>query len=210
MNLLKWLFNSTGFVRRAEIAKGQWQIQRLKARIEDLSQQLRSIEMMSAAVGVELSGAGPFRLPLLTELKSLVTQAEDAIVAEFQSQDGKTVYAMFRPLMAAQIVNDYIAAATSAGLDPSIPINLPNSAGAFRLPVLSGYNGHFCPGSDVQILVFSSQDRRVFLPLLFETYEKLLRQFEAALLLNEQANSETEVSSGLWLPNSVRYLVRRL
>jgi hypothetical protein len=209
MNLLKRLFNSTGYVLRADIAKGERQIQRLKARIEDLSQRLRSIEMMSAAVGVELSGPGPFRLPLISQLKSLVSEVEDGIVAEFQSQDGKTVYAMFRPLIAAQIVNDCVAPPTNAVLDPSTPINFPNSAGALRLPVLSGYKGHFCPGSDVQILVFSSQDCRVFLPLAFEIYEKLLRQFEAALLLNEQPNSETEVSVGLWLLNPVRYLVRR-
>jgi hypothetical protein len=189
MDLLKRLFNSMGYVLRTDIAESQRQIQRLKGRIEDLSQQLRSIEMMSAAVGVELSGPGPFRLPLLTQLKSPVTEVEDGIVAEFQSQDGKTVYAILPPLIAAQIVNDYVAAPTKAALDPSIPINLPNSAGAFRLPILSHYNGHFCPGSDVQILVLSSQDRRVFLPLSFEVYETLLRQFEAALLLNEQPNT---------------------
>jgi hypothetical protein len=56
MDLLKRLFNSMGYVLRTDIADGQRQIQRLKGRIEDLSQRLRSIETMSAAVVVELSG----------------------------------------------------------------------------------------------------------------------------------------------------------
>jgi hypothetical protein len=54
--LLKRLFNSMAYVLRTDIAEGQRQIQRLKGRIEDLSQRLRSIETMSAAVVVELSG----------------------------------------------------------------------------------------------------------------------------------------------------------
>jgi hypothetical protein len=200
MDLLKRLLNSIGYALRTDIAEGERQIQRLKGRIEDLNQQLRSIEMMSAAVAVELSGPGPFRLPLLTRLKSVVTEVEDVIVAEFESHDGKTIYAMLSPLTAAQIVNDYLAAPTNAVLDRSIPIPLQNSAGAFRLPVFSAYKGHFCPGSDLQVLVFSSQDCRLFLPLACEVYEELLRQFEAALFLDEQPNSETPV----------RYIARRL
>jgi len=190
MDLLKRLFNSMGYVLRTDIADGQRQIQRLKGRIEDLSEQLRSVEMMSAAVAVEFSGPGPFRLPLLTQLKSIVTEVENVIVAEFESHDGKTIYAMLSPLIAAQIVNDYLAAPTNAVLHRSTPIHLKNSAAAFRLPIFSGYKGHFCPGSGLQVLAFSSQDCRLFLPFTYEIYEKLLRRFEAALLLNEQPNSE--------------------
>ena len=200
MDLLRRLFNLLGYVLRTDIADGQRKIKRLEGQIENLSQQLRSIEMMSAAVGVELSGPGPFRLPLLTQLKSLITEVADVIVAEFESHDGKTIYAMLPPLIAAQIVNDYVAAPTNAVLNPSIPVQLQNSSGAFRLPVFSGYNGHFCPGSGLQVLAFSSQDCRLLLPLAFEMYEKLLRHLEAALLPNEQPNSETPV----------RYPVRRL
>ena len=200
MDLLRRLFNLLGYVLRTDIADGQRKIKRLEGQIENLSQQLRSIEMMSAAGGVDLSGPGPFRLPLLTQLKSLITEVADVIVAEFESHDGKTIYAMLPPLIAAQIVNDYVAAPTNAVLNPSIPVQLQNSSGAFRLPVFSGYNGHFCPGSGLQVLAFSSQDCRLLLPLAFEMYEKLLRQLEAALLLNEQPNSETPV----------RYPVRRL
>jgi hypothetical protein len=200
MDLLKRLFNSIGYVLRTDIAEGQRKIKRLEGQIENLSQQLRSIERMSAAVGVELSGSGPFRLPLLSQLKSLITEVEEVIVAEFESHDGKTIYTMLPPLIAAQIVNDYVASPTNAVINPSIPIDLQNSAGAFRLPVFSGYNGHFSPGPGLQVLAFSSQDCRLFLPLAFEMYEKLLRQLEAALLLNEQPNSETPV----------RYPVRRL
>jgi hypothetical protein len=200
MNLLKRLFNSIGYVFRTDIAENQRQIERLKGRIEDLSQQMHSIEIMSAAVAVELSGPGPFRLPLISQLKSLITEVEDILVAEFESHDGKIIYAMLSPLIAAQVVNDYIAAPTKALLDSSTPIDLQSSAGAFRLPVFSQYNGHFCPGSGLQALVFSSQDSRVFLTFACEIYEKLLRQFEAALFLNEHPNSETPV----------RYPVRRL
>jgi hypothetical protein len=199
-DLLKRLFNSMGYVLRTDIAESQRQIQRLKGRIEDLSQRLRSIEMMSAAVAVELNGPGPFRLPLLTQLKSVITEVEDVIVAEFESHNGKAIYATLSPLIAAQIVNDYLAAPTNAVLHQSIPIQLQNSAGAFRLPVFSGYKGHFCPGSDLQVLAFSSQDCRLFLPFACEVYEKLLREFEAALHFNEEPNRET----------LARYLVRRL
>jgi hypothetical protein len=191
MNLLKRLFNSIGYVFRTDVAEGQRQIERLKGRIEDLSQQMHSIEIMSAAVAVELSGPGPFRVPLITGLKSFITEVEDMVVAEFESHDGKTIYAMLSPLIAAQIVNDYIAPPTNAVLDSSTPIELQNSAGVFRLPVFSRYNGHFCPGSGLQVLVFSSRDCRLFLPFAYEIYEKLLRQFETALLLNEQSNGET-------------------
>jgi hypothetical protein len=200
MVLLKRLFNSIGYVLRTDIAEGERQIQRLKGRIEDLSQHLRSIETMNAAAAVELSGPGPFRLPLITQLKSLITEVEDMIVAEFGSHDGKTIYAMLPPLIAAQIVNDYLTAPTNEVLDSSMPLQLQNSADAFRLPVFSGYEGHFCHGSDLQVLAFSSKDCRLFLPFFPEIYEKLLRQFEAALLLDEQPNGETPA----------RYLVRRL
>jgi len=191
MNVLKRLFKSIGYVLRSDIAENQRQIERLKGRIEDLSQQMHSIEMMSAAVAVELSGPGPFRLPLITQLRSLITEVEDMVVAEFESHDGKTIYATLSPLIAAQIVNDYIAPPTNAVLDSSTPIELQNSAGPFRVPVFSRYNGHFCPGPGLQALAFSSQDCVVFLPFAYETYEKLLRQFEAALFLDEQPNSET-------------------
>jgi hypothetical protein len=188
MNVLKRLFNSIGYVLRSDIAEGQRQIERLKGRIEDLNQQMHSLEVMSAAVAVELGGPGPFRLPLITQLKSLITEVEDTVVAEFESHDGKTIYATLSPLIAAQVVNDYIAAPTKAVLHSSTPIDLQSSVGAFRLPVFSRYNGHFCPGSGLQGLVFSSQDSRVFLTFAYEIYEKLLRQFE--VLLSEQPNSE--------------------
>lgn len=204
MSILKLVVNSIGYVFRADIAEGRRRIQSLKTQIETLNEQLRSAEAMSIAVGIELNDPGPFRMPLLTQLKSLFTETDD-VVAEFESHDGKAIFVTLQPLIAAQVVNDYLSAATNAALHPSTAIEFPSFAGVFRLPIFSCYGGHFNAGSDIRVLIFSSaDDRRVFLPVSVETYEKMIRQFEAALAINPETVGETEISVVLALPNPAR------
>ena len=57
---------------------------------------------------------------------------------------------------------------------------------AFRLPLLSRYVGHFYSKDNTRVMVFLTEDgQRVFFPVSVETYKKLLRQFEAALVAYE-------------------------
>lgn len=193
-----------GYVFRKNITKSQRQLQKLKAQVDELSQRLQSIETMTAAVAVELSGPGPFRLPLLTQFKSLVTEFADWFVTEFESQDGKQIYASIPYLVAAQLVNDDVSVPLQkVTLDPSTLIDWAKPADAFRLPIFSSYEGYFYPGRETRILVFLTQEgRRVFVALSAETYDKLLRQLEAALPY-QQPNSGAEVGLG-----PVRYPIR--
>ena len=205
MSILKLVVNSIGYVFRADITEGRRRIQSLKTQIETLNEQLRSAEAMSIAVAIEINDPGPFRTPLLTQLKSLFTETDDGVVAEFESHDGKAIFVTLQPLIAAQVVNDYLSAATNAALHPSTAIEFPSSARVFRLPIFSCYGGHFNAGSDIRVLTFSSaDDRRVFLPVSVETYEKMIRQFEAALAINPATDGETEISVVLALPNPAR------
>jgi hypothetical protein len=205
MNLLKWVLNSIGYAHRPDIAKGQRQIQALKAQIDALSKRLRSIEKMTAAAEIELSGPGPFRLPMPTQFKSLVTDMEDRFVAEFESQDGTQIFAILPHLVAAQILNaDLSLPLQDATSFSSTSIDLPNSADAFCLPTLWHLEGYFYHGSNLRVLVFSSHEgRKVFLPVLVESYDNLIRHFEAALV---PTSIETPLGSSL--SNLARYPVR--
>lgn len=173
-----------GSVRKKNITNGERQLQNLKAQVDELSQRLRTIEAMTGAVGVELSGPGPFRLPLLTELKALVTEVEYQLVTRFESQDGKEIYAKIPYLSAAQLVNGNVSLPLSnVTMTASNSIDFEGSAHAFRLPLLSRYAGYFYSERDIRVMVFSTQEgQRLFFPVPVKTYKKLLRQFEAALV----------------------------
>jgi hypothetical protein len=204
MRILKSVVNSIGYVLSDDIAEGRRRIQNLKTQIDTLNDQLRSAETMSTAITIELNDRGPFRMPLLTNLKSLITQS-DGVLAEFESHDGKAIFVTLQPLIAAQVVNDFLSAATNAALHPSIEVDFPSFAAVFRLPTFSCYGGHFDVDFDTRVLIFSSQgDQKVFLPVSVETYEKMIRQFEAALATHSQTDAESEVSVVLALPNPVR------
>ena len=84
---------SIGSVRKKNITMGQRKLQKLKAQIDELSERLGCVETMTSAAEVELAGQGPFRLPVITRLKALLTELEDQLVAEFEVEDGKIIYA---------------------------------------------------------------------------------------------------------------------
>jgi hypothetical protein len=188
---------SIGHLSKRSIINGQRQLQKLKAQVDELNQRLRSIESMTAAVSIELSGPGPFRLPLLTRLNSLVTEVEDQLVTEFVLQDGKQIYATIPYLAAAEFVNDDLSLPPrNVMVHPSTSIDFGKPTDAFRLPVLSSYEGHFYADRDIRVLIFLTQDgRRVFFPLPIQTYVKLLQQVEAALMPYQQAKiSEAKIN----------------
>ena len=196
------LGGSVAYVRKNKITNGQRQLQKLKAQVDELSQRLRSIETMTDAVQVELSGPGPFRLPSLTLFKSLLTEVEDQLVTEFELPDGKQIYATMPYLAAAQLVNGEVALPLrKVTFNPSTSIDFGKSADAFRLPLLASYEGHFYPDRGIRLLVFLTEDgRRVFFPLSTESYENLLSQFEAALVAPRQSTSEVAFGLRLGYP----------
>lgn len=182
---------SIGYVRKKKISSAQRKLHGLKAQVDELSQRVRSIETLTTAVVIELSGPGPFRLPMLTRFKSLFIETDDQLVAEFELQDGKSVYAIFPYLTAAQVVNgDVSLPLQKVTLNSSTSIDIGKPSGAFRLPDLSGYEGHFYAGRDARVLVFFTQHDglRVFFPVSLQTYNNLLREFEAALVAHRRSN----------------------
>ena len=68
--------------------KGESEIQRLRAQVDDLGQRLNSIQAMTAAVAIELNGPGPFQLPLLTQLNWLVPKGKDRLSRDFGRRTG--------------------------------------------------------------------------------------------------------------------------
>ena len=180
---------SIGSVRKKNITMGQRKLQKLKAQIDELSERLGCVETMTSAAEVELAGQGPFRLPVITRLKALLTELEDQLVAEFEVEDGKIIYVTIPYLAAAQLVNgDVSLPLQKLTLDPSTSIAF-KPAEAFRLPFFARYEGHFYGGHGVRVLVFLTQDgRKVFFPVSPDTYEALLQQFAAALVRYEQSD----------------------
>jgi len=203
------LAGSVRYLRKKNITTGQRQLLKLKAQIDELSQRLRSLETMTAAVGVDLSGPGPFRLPLLAQLTSLLTEVEDQLVMEFELGEGKQIYATIPCLAAAQLVNgDVSLPLQNLTVNPSTSIDFGGPPSAFRLPLLSRYEGHFYAGRDVRVAVFLTQEsQRVFLPLSSETYEKLLRQLEAALVPYRESNVN-EVGNEFRFPYPLHHPIR--
>jgi len=197
MNLLR-LFNSIGCLFESDVSRAQRQIKKLKAQIEQLSQKLRCVQTMTDAVEIELSGPGPFQLPLLTVFKSLITELEDRVVTEFESNEGKRIYLTMPCLAAAQLVNGDIAVPLyGVTLDSSTLVDL-KSASSFQLPLLSHYEGHFHFGNRTRVSVFSTQEsRRIFVPLSIKTYERLFWELQTSLAFSQQPNSSTEMDLGL-------------
>ena len=199
------IFAVVGYVRKNKITSGQRQLQKLQSQVYELSQRLRCIETMTGAVGVELSGPGPFLLPLL-KCKSVLTEVEDELVMEFELPDRRQIYARMPYLAAAQLVNGNVSLPLrKVTVNRSTSIDFEGSVDAFQLPFLVNYEGHFFPDHRIKVLIFLTQDgRRVFFPLSTEIYENLLRQFEVALAEYRQSKIG-EVGLGLRLACPLRY-----
>jgi hypothetical protein len=199
------VFAVVGYVRKNKIRNGQRQLQKLQSQVYELSQRLQCIERMTGAVGVKLSGPGPFLLPLL-KCKSVLTEVEDELVMEFELPDGKQIYARTPYLAVAQLVNGTVSLPLrKVTVNRSTSIDFKGSVDAYRLPFLVNYEGHCFSDHGTKVLIFLTQDgRRVFFPLSTEIYENLLRQFEVALADYRQSKIG-EVGLGLRLACPLRY-----
>lgn len=171
------------YLLKKKVTRGQRQLNKLRAQVDELSQRLQTIETMTAAVAVDLNGSGPFWTPTLIRFKTLITEVEDRIVIELESRDRKRIFLLMPYLPAAQLVNAAVSVPLQTeAVQPTTVLDGMKPASAFRLPLLTRYEGYFYPGSNTRIVCFSTQEgRRIFLPLSAETYETLLLELQTVL-----------------------------
>ena len=81
-------------------------MQKLKAQIARLKEELGSIQAMAATLAIELDGVGPFELPLLAEFDWLVSNEQNGFKVGFRSENGNRIYAGISHRAIAQLVND--------------------------------------------------------------------------------------------------------
>ena len=176
-------------------ARREMKMQKLKAHIARLKEELGSIQAMAATLAIELDGVGPFELPLLTEFDWLVPTEQNGLKVGFRSESGNRIYAGISHRAIAQLVNDRRAFPLSQEtLSPLTLIDLTKPADAHILPVLARLEGHFERGQNEWILVFSSEDgRKILLPLSSDSYEQLLTQSKATLLSHQEENWLKEI-----------------
>jgi len=162
----------------------EMEIQKLKAQVDKLKEELSSTLAVTATLTIELGGPGPFELPLLTQLTWLVPNEKDAVMGGFRSDEGKRIHARISYRACAQLINDHGAAPLwKETISPSTSVDLRKPADAYVLPALPRFEGHLQHGGNIRILVFSSEDgRKILFPLSFDTYEQLLVQSKAALV----------------------------
>jgi hypothetical protein len=179
---------SIGYFLISRRARREAEIQRLKTQIINLRQSLDFIQATTVARPVELDGPGPFQLPILTQMNWLSPRREESLIAGFRSEDGRRIFATIAYRAIAQLLNDD----RSMPLDKThfsttTSVDLAKPADVHELPVLPRFEGHLQRGPDLRILVFSSeQGRKILLPVSFETYKELLRQFESALVAHQK------------------------
>ena len=206
MKFLKFLqkardtFKITRFLRKKSLSRAQVQLRNLKSEVDQLSRRLQSLELMTAAVNLTLSGSGPFCMPVLTRFVSLITAIEDYPVAEFETQDGKRFYLELPRFVATQLVNEPPAATLrNFTLDRSTLIEYPIDARSFRMPTLSLVEGYFYADDEVQVLVSSTENAgRLFIPLSREVCRDLVEQLRSAVLRDFPAK-DTEVGVARFL-----------
>jgi hypothetical protein len=179
-------------------ARRELEIQKLKVQVDELKEELSSTLALTGTLTIELSGPGPFELPLLNQLNWLVPNEANRVIAGFRSEVGKRVYAGISYRAVAQLINDHRAAPLSKEtLSPLTLVDLAKPADAYVLPVLSRLEGHFQRGRHVRILVFSSEEgRKILFPLLFEAYEQLLVQSNAALVSYREEKALHQIIPG--------------
>src|SRR5262245_25130192 len=87
-------------------AKREMKMQKLKAQIARLKEELESIQAMTATLAIDLDGVGPFELPLLTEFDWLVPNDENGVKGGFRTENGNRIYASISHRAIAQLLND--------------------------------------------------------------------------------------------------------
>jgi hypothetical protein len=164
--------------------------QRLTAEIDDLRQRLDFIQATTVAVTIQFDGTGPFQLPLLTEMHRLAPKNNDRLVAGFRlDRNGKRVLAEISYRAVAQLLNgDRSMPLNKAKLSTPRLLELAEHADVHELPLLARFEGHMQRGRDLRILVFSCEKgRQILLPVPFETYQSILREFAAAQTARQRA-----------------------
>ena len=77
-------------------AKREMKMQKLKAQIARLKEELESIQAMTATLAIDLAGVGPFELPLLTEFDWLVPTTKTGSKLVFERRMGIEFMQAFR------------------------------------------------------------------------------------------------------------------
>ena len=169
-------------------AKREMKMQRLKAQVARLNEELESIQAMADTLTIDLDGVGPFELPLLTDFDWLVPNDENGVKVGFRTENGNRIYASISHRAIAQLINDHRAfPLAKETLSPLTLVDVAKPADAHILPILARLEGHFQPDRNMRILVFSSDDgRKILLPLPSDAYEQLLTQSNAALTSHQE------------------------
>jgi hypothetical protein len=137
---------------------------------------------------VDLSGSGPFLLPLLIRL-DLLSWAESRghVIADFLSQHEQRILATIaRPALQQLVAGDRSEPLEAHTLPPARPLELLKPGGAYELPKFSSFDGHMQRGPNRRTLVLSTEHgSKVWLPLGVLTYHRLLTLAEDCLLRHE-------------------------
>lgn len=163
------------------------EIRKLKAKVNAVKERLRSIQVITSTVTINLIGPGPFQLPQVTQLSWLVPTEENRVMAGFLSEDQARIYARISYRAVAQLLNDQRAAPLQKQtLMPATPIGLDKCDDAYESPILARCEGHFDLGRKLRILVFSTEDgRKILFPLAMEICQQFLVQCKATLVFHK-------------------------
>lgn len=129
------------------------------------------------ALYIDLSGPGPFSLPVFIETSSLeIPEEKDLAVAEFLSHDKKRVFATISYHALEQLVNGHRSQPLDKSkLAQSAPIDLSKPADAYELPTFPSYEGYFFRAPNWRTLVFSTEHhQKVLFPLQVLTFDRFL------------------------------------
>jgi len=164
------------------------EIRKLKAKVDGVKERLRSIQVITSTVAINLIGPGPFQLPQVTQLSWLVPTEGNRVMAGFLSEDQARIYARISYRALAQLLNDQRAAPLQKQtLLPATPIGLDKRDEGYESPILARCEGHFDLGRKLRILVFSTKDgRKILFPLSMEICQQFLVQCKATLVFYKE------------------------
>jgi hypothetical protein len=134
---------------------------------------------------VDLTGSGPFVLPLMIHVSRLeIPEERDVVVAEFLSHNEKQIFAAISYQAVEQLVKAHQSAPLhKTALGSLHEIDLSKPADAYELPRFSSFDGYILRAPERRTLVLSTEyGQRVLFPLGPLTYQDLLEHLKAALL----------------------------
>jgi hypothetical protein len=144
-------------------------------------------------VPIDFQSPGPFQLPLSVHVHASpdFSELEPQVLVELLSRDGKRIVMKVSPEAVEQFVNGHGSETMGNPAASASPIDLSNSAVAYRLPLFMSFDGTL-QGPNCRTLIFSSNGgQKVWLPLDSSTYIRFLAQLSAALLMlyKKEANN---------------------